>query len=311
MSDAGPGPARVLAIMGPTASGKSAVAHRVARHLGGELVVADPFQRYRGLEIAADTPGQSARDEVPHHCILDLALTERSTAAAYAQRAHAAIDDILRRGRVPVVSGGTGLYVRAALSDLGFPPESDEGTRADAEALALADPPAALAALAALDPGRAAAIDPHNPRRVARALALARTAGGAVPARDELWSHATRHPTLLVALSRPRDELDRRIAARVERELDDGLVAELDAALDTAGLAREPRQIIGMREVAALRSGELAPGDLPALLAARTRRLARKQLTWLRKTPDLVAIDLGGRDAGEAADEVIALWEAS
>lgn len=309
MSGGGRSPARVLAVMGPTASGKSAAAHEVARRLGGELVVADPFQRYRGLEIAADTPGPAERDQVPHHCILDLALTERSTAAGYAERAHRAIDDILSRGRVAVVSGGTGLYVRAALCELGFPAEPPDEVRAWAEGLALTDPAAALDALRALDPGRAAAIDRHNPRRVARALALARTSGGPVPPGEELWSQATRHPTLLLALSRPREELDRRIATRVRRELDDGLVAELDAALDTPGLAREPAQIIGMREVAAMRAGELSADDLPARLDARTRRLARKQLTWLRKTPGLVTVDLGNREAGEVVDEIVALWE--
>jgi tRNA dimethylallyltransferase len=310
MSDAGRR-ARVLAVMGPTASGKSAVAHEVARRIGGELVVADPFQRYRGLEIAADTPGPAARRAVPHHCILDLALTERSTAAAYALRAHAAIDDILRRGRTPVVSGGTGLYMRAALGDLAFPPEPGPETRAEAEALAERDIDAALAALTALDPGRAEDIDRRNPRRVARALALARAAGGAVPPRGRLWSQDTRHPTMLVALSRPRDELDRRITARVARELDDGLVTELEAALDTDGLAREPGQIIGMREVSALRAGELDPAELPARLAARTRRLARKQLTWLRKTPGLAVVDLGTGDAAVGADLVMGLWERS
>jgi tRNA dimethylallyltransferase len=311
MTDAGRRPARVLALMGPTASGKSAVAHQVARRIGGELVVADPFQRYRGLEIAADTPGPQARAEVRHHCILDLDLTERSTAAAFAERAHAAIDDILRRGRVPVVSGGTGLYMRAALSDLGFPPEPSDDAREAAERDALTDPDGALAELRALDPDRAAAIDHLNPRRVGRALALARTAGGPLPRGDALWARATRHPTLLVALSRPRDELDRRIAVRVRRELGDGLVAELEAALDTPGLAREPGQIIGMREVAAMRAGELGADDLPGRLEARTRRLARKQLTWLRKTPGLISVDLGARDPGDATDEVIALWEDS
>ena len=102
-----------------------------------------------------------------------------------------------------------------------------------------------------------------------------------------------RRPTLVVGLTRPREVLDRRIAARVRRELDDGLVAELEAALDTPGVSREALQVIGAREVLALRAGDLDPADLPERLAARTRRLARKQLTWLRKTPGIVPLDLG------------------
>lgn len=303
-------PARptVLALLGPTASGKSAVAHLVARELGGEIVVADPFQRYRGLEIAADSPRPRELAEVPYHCVGDLDLSERSTAASFAQAAHAAIDDILARGRVPVVSGGTGLYVRAALADLDFPPEPDARVRAAAEELVEADPVAALAELARLDPERAGAIDAANPRRVARALAMARAAGGPVPGGGALWSAATRHPTLALALERPREELDRRIAVRVQRELDEGLVAELEAVLDRPDLAREPAQIIGMREVAAMRAGELERSELPHRLAARTRRLARKQLTWLRKTPGLITVDLGADEPAAAVPGILARW---
>lgn len=311
-------PPVVLALLGPTASGKSAAAHAVALALGGEIIVADPFQRYRGLEIAADSPRGSTRDAVPHHCVGDLRLDERSTAAQFAKRAHEAIDSVVERGAVPIVSGGTGLYVRAALAELSFPDEPTAPQRDAAELLARQDLAAALAELRRLDPGRAASVDPHNARRVARALAVATAVGGlaapptAAAARaGELWSDATRRPTLTVALSRPREELDRRITERVARELDDGLVAEIEAALDTPGLAREPAQIIGMREVAAVRAGELERTDLPERLAARTRRLARKQLTWLRKTPGLVVLDLGTRPAEDAAAEIVALWRAA
>jgi tRNA dimethylallyltransferase len=161
---------RVLALAGPTACGKSALAHAAARALGGEIVVADPFQRYRGLEIAADSPRPAERAEVPYHGVGDLGLTERSTAAGFAALAHAAVDRALARGRVPVVSGGTGLYLRAAVATMGFPAEADPGVRAWAEGLAAADPPAALAELARRDPSAAARVDAANPRRVARAL---------------------------------------------------------------------------------------------------------------------------------------------
>ena len=114
----------MLALAGPTAAGKSALAHAAARALGAEIVVADPFQRYRGLEIAADSPRPPALAEVRHHCVGDLDLTDRSTAAGFARRAHAAIDACAAAGRPAVVSGGTGLYLRAALADLGFPAQS-------------------------------------------------------------------------------------------------------------------------------------------------------------------------------------------
>lgn len=298
---------RVLALAGPTASGKSALAHATARAIGGEIVVADPFQRYRGLEIAADSPRPAERAEVRYHAVGDLELTETSTAAGFARTAHAAIDAALVAGRTPIVSGGTGLYVRAALAELAFDAPPPPEVRAWAESLVGEDPAAALAALRERDPTAAERIDAGNPRRLARALEVA-VGGGAPAARGDLWSGRMRLPTLVVSVARPREELDRRIAARVRRELDEGLVGELERALDTPGVSREALQVIGAREVAAVRAGGLDPVDLPDRLAARTRRLARRQLTWLRKTPGTVALDLGERPAEEALPRLLELW---
>ena len=268
-------------------------------------MVADPFQRYRGLEIAADGPSPAARAEVAHHCVGDLSLTDRSTAAGFAARAHAAIDACAAAGRAAIVCGGTGLYMRAATADLAFPDEAPPRDRDWAARLVARDPDAALTALRARDPEAAARLDAANPRRLSRALEVA-VGGGRRD--DELWSAAPRRPTLLVAVTRPREELDRRIAERVRRELEDGLVAELEAALDTPGVSREALQVIGAREVAAMRAGELDASELPGRLAARTRRLARKQLTWLRKTPGAVALDLGDAPAEDALPALLELW---
>jgi tRNA dimethylallyltransferase len=296
----------VLAIVGPTAAGKSALAHAAALALGADVIVADPFQRYRGLEIAADSPRPAQAAEVAYRCVGDLALTERSTAADFAARAHEAIDACVAAGRVPIVSGGTGLYLRAALSDLRFPPEAAPARRRWAEGLAARDPAGALEALRARDPEAAARVDPANPRRLARALAVAAEGGGG--AGDALWSAEHRRPTLLVGVTRPREVLDRRIAERVRRELDEGLVAELEAALDTPGVSREAMQVIGAREVMAMRQGGLEASELPERLTARTRRLARKQLTWLRKTPGVVPLELGDAPAEAALPELLRLW---
>jgi tRNA dimethylallyltransferase len=272
-------------------------------------VLADPFARYRGLEIAADTPRAGALAEVPHHAVGDLALTEASTAASFAAVAHPAIDAAIAAGRVPVVTGGTGLYLRAALADLRFPDPAHPLLRNWAERIAREDPEAALRELRARDPERANRIDAANPRRVARALEIA--AGGPAGAGDDLWTAPDRHPDLVVGLTRPREVLDRLIAVRVRRELDEGLVAELERALDTPGVAREPLQVIGAKEVAAIRAGELDPAELPERLAARTRRLARKQLTWLRRMPGVTWLDVGEAPAESALPQLLALWEGS
>jgi tRNA dimethylallyltransferase len=277
-------------------------------HLGGEVVVADPFQRYRGLEIAADAPGTAARAQVPYHLVGDLGLQDASSAGDFAARAHAAIDDILGRGRVPIVAGGTGLYLRAALADMGMPDPVPARLRTWAEGLVAHDPAAALRALRERDAVAAGRVDAANPRRLARALEVA-TAGGAAR-EDTLWSATTRHPGLLVAVTRPRPVLDRLIAARVRRELDDGLVAELEAALEL-GMSREAAQVIGAREVAAVRAGELGAAELEERLAARTRRLARRQLAWLRRTPVALTLDLGEDPAEAALPRLLSAWAAA
>lgn len=295
----------MLALFGPTASGKSAVAHALALALGGEVIVADPFQRYRGLEIAADSPRHAQRREVPYHLVGDLALTDDSTAGEYASGAHEAIDGVLARGRVPIVAGGTGLYLRAALCDLDMRPAPAPEVRAWAEGLA-ADPAVALAELEDRDPSAAAFVDPSNPRRLARALERA-AAGDPGPGMD-IWAAPYRRPVLLVFTDRPRDVITRLIAERVRRELDEGLQAELVAALTTEGLARGPGQVIGMSEVRAIGAGEMPPEALEEALCVRTRRLARMQRTWMRRMQPDHVIDLGDAPAGDAAPEIAALW---
>jgi tRNA dimethylallyltransferase len=280
----------------------------LALRLGGEIVVADPFQRYRGLEIAADSPRPDERDEVPYHLVGDLALHESSSAAQYADLAHAAIDDILLRGRVPIVSGGTGLYVRAALADLDFPAEPTVDVRDAAEHAVVTDLAAAVRRLWELDRAAAERVDVANPRRVARALALAMSGIRAKPS-DELWASGTRHPTTIVGLSRERTAIDQLIATRVDREIADGLVQEIEAAIDSPqGMSREAAQIIGVKELLAMRAGELDRTDLPARLATRTRRLARAQLTWLRKTPGITEVAVDGLDTEAVAERIHAIF---
>jgi tRNA dimethylallyltransferase len=279
----------------------------VACATGAEIVVADPFQRYRGLEVAADSPTAAERREVTYHLVGDLDLTQESSAGEYASKAHAAIDDIRTRGVPVIVTGGTGLYLRAALADLDFPAEVDPSTRRSVEEFVERDPAAALAELTRRAPVAAARVDPQNPRRVARALMLARGGQSSRPS-DRLWTTDTRHPTLLVGVTRPRPVLDALIATRVERERADGLLEEIEHAIDTPGFSRGAAQIIGVAEVLALRAGEVTREELSALLAARTRRLARTQLTWMRKTAGVHELDLGDGPPTDALGRLLALW---
>ncbi len=237
----------------------------------------------------------------------DLDLTQSSSAADYAKAAHAAIDDILRRGRVPIVAGGTGLYLRAAVAELDFPQEPPPEIRQAVEQLVAADLQGAIDELGTREPATAARIDLRNPRRVRRALELARM-GASRPVHDRLWTDTARHPTCIVGVTRPRPTLDARIAERVDRELDDGLVSEIETALDTPGFSRTAAQIIGVREVLALRAGEIESTKLPELLAARTRKLARAQLTWLRKTRSVDELDLRTGPASDALPHLLSMF---
>ncbi len=296
----------MLAVFGPTAAGKSAVIHAAARELGGEIIVADPFQRYRGLEIAADAPSPRERDEVPYHLVGDLDLGASSTAADFARRAEEAIHRITGRGGVPIVAGGTALYLRAALHDLDFRPPPDPAIRDRIEREVAKDLAAAAARLRHADPEGAQSVDSANPRRVARALEALETATGRGTG---LWEAPPRRPYLLVAVTRPRAELDRQIASRVAREIHDGLVAEIETALQhPGGLSREAAQIIGVREVMAINAGEIDAEALADRLAARTRRLARKQDTWLRRMRPDATLDLGASPAAESGPRLAAIW---
>jgi len=294
-------------VFGPTAAGKSALAHAVARDLGADIVVADPFQRYRGLEIAADAPRARERAEVPYHLVADLDLCDDSTAGTYAHAAHGVIDRTVDAGGLPLVTGGTGLYIRAALCEMQMRPAPPEEVRQWAQALVTADLDGAVEELRTRDPEVAETIDTANPRRVIRArerVAMSESGDGG----GDIWNAPLRRPTLVVGITRPREIVHQLIASRVRRELAEGLQDELARALARPDLSRGPAQVIGMREVAAVRAGEMRPGDLEDALNVRTRRLARMQDTWMRRmAPDHV-IDLGDRPAADFAHEVVALW---
>ena len=289
----------VLAVFGPTASGKTAVAERIAERVPAGVVSADSAALYRGLEILTAAPGP------PTQLVGVLDLEQEASVVAYQRLAHAAIDELLAEGRTPIVAGGTGLYLRAALSSLAPPPAPAPGERARCERLYdRLGGERAHAALARRDPGAAARMHPNDRRRVVRGLELARAGSSLRPERDELWSAETRRPTLVVGLEVPRDVLDRRIEARAELMVELGVQEEARAALSRP-LSSSAARIMGLREAA-----ELPPEALAAALAAASRRLARYQRKWLRRLPGIVPVD-ADRPAGEIAAEILDLARSS
>jgi tRNA dimethylallyltransferase len=292
-------PLPLVALFGPTGVGKTEVAIALAELLRAEgedpvAVSADALQLYAGLEILTGAAAPEDRARLEHRLLGILPLTARATAGDFARRAHAEIDGLIAAGRRPIVVGGTGLYLRAALADLDLRPPADPQFRARYAARLAGEGAQALhAELAERDPAAAATLAPTDSQRVVRALELL-DAGVEPPGGSQLWTADTRHPTLLVALVMEREELYRRIDARVLAMVEAGAVEEVRRA-DAAGASSSARQALGFEE--------LLRGDVEGM-QRRTRRYAKRQLTWLRKLPGALRIDVTGRDAHSVAGEV-------
>ena len=283
----------VIAIFGPTASGKSAVAEEIARRVPAELVSADSMQVYRGLPMLTN------QSEFPARLVGIWDLDHESSVGEYQELAHAAIDEILASGHTPVVVGGTGLYLRAALAELRLPPAPVPEARARLERLYdRVGAERAQELLAERDPGAAAGVHPNDRRRVVRALELAEAGSSLRPPQDRLWAGETRHPTLIVGLELPREELRRRIADRAREMFDRGVEEEVRAAL-ARPISSTARHVHGLRELA-----ELPRDEALEALITRTRRYAAYQARWMRRIPGIVSLN-ADRPPGELADAIL------
>jgi tRNA dimethylallyltransferase len=283
----------VIAVVGATATGKSSLGIALARALGGEIVNADSMQLYQGMDIGTAKEPEAARQGVPHHLLDIWPVTRPASAADYQVLARAALDDITGRGRVPVLVGGSGLYVRAALEDLQFS-GTDPAVRDRLESQLAADGAAALhQRLAALDPAAAAAILPGNGRRIVRALEVIELTGG--PFTATLPGYEQVRPAVQLGLTLPRPELDQRIAARVEAMWQAGLEGEV-RALAQAGLRDGPTasRAIGYQQLLRHLDGELTLDEAREDTIRATRKFARRQESWFRRDPRVRWLDASG-----------------
>ncbi|MFL5917575.1 MAG: tRNA (adenosine(37)-N6)-dimethylallyltransferase MiaA [Gaiellaceae bacterium] len=288
-----PSRSAVLAIFGPTASGKTAVAEAVADRLGGEVVSADSMQAYRGLPIL------TAQPQRPTRLVAMWPLSHEGSVAEYAQLAHAEIDALLEQGRTPVVAGGTGLYLRAALVDLELPPAPSSELRARWERLYdRLGAERAHAVLVDRDPEAAARLHPNDRRRVVRALELTELGSSLQPQTARLWTRDMRHPTTIFGLDVPRDLLAERIAQRAQAMFEAGVLEEARQALG-ADVSATAIHALGLREL-----GELPREQALEALVMRTRRYAAYQRKWMRRIPGLVSVN-ADRPPGEIADEIV------
>jgi tRNA dimethylallyltransferase len=288
-----PPPRTVLAVFGPTASGKTAVAETVAGRLGGEVVSADSMQAYRGLPIL------TAQPERPTRLVGIWPLSHEGSVAEYAELAHAAVDELLAAGKTPVVAGGTGLYLRAALVDLGLPPAPPPELRARwEERYDRLGAARAYEVLTERDPDAAAHVHANDRRRVVRALELTELGSSLSPGADRLWTAETRHQTIVFGLDLPRDVLLGRIEGRARAMFDAGVVEEARTAL-AGDVSATAIHALGLREVVDLPREEA----LEALIV-RTRRYAAYQRKWMRRIPGLVSVD-ANRPPEEVADDIV------
>jgi tRNA dimethylallyltransferase len=269
----------VLAIFGPTASGKSAVAEALADRIPAKLISADSMQVYRGLPILTNQPTR------PTDLVAIWDLDHEASVGEYAQLAHAAIDEARDQALTPIVVGGTGLYLRAALAELALPPAPKKGARNRFERLYdRVGPEQAHALLAARDSAAAARVHPNDRRRVVRALELADAGESLAPDHDRLWSVRTRLPTLVFGLDVPKEVIVSRIEARTHEMFERGVEEEV-ARVCAGPLSRTARQVIGLREIA-----ELPREDAIAAIVRKTVQYAAYQQKWMRRVPGLVTL---------------------
>lgn len=295
----------VVAVVGPTAAGKSDLSLVLARALDGEVINADSMQLYRGMDIGTAKLTEHERAGVTHHLLDIWPVTQAASVSEYQQLARVAIADIRKRGRTPILVGGSGLYVRAAIDNLEFP-GTDPDLRASLEAeLALVGPARLHARLAAVDPAAAAAILPGNGRRIVRALEVVQLSGR--PFSATLPQYESVFPVLQIGLALPRPDLDRRITARVGRMWQLGLVDEV-RGLVAAGLrdGRTASRALGYAQVLRYLDGDWTRDQAAAQTGLATKRFVRRQESWFRRDPRVIWLAGDRPDIGDLALSAIA-----
>jgi tRNA dimethylallyltransferase len=330
-NDSGSRPQHILAIVGATATGKSDLAIELALRLAGEVVNVDSMQLYRGMDIGTAKLTTAERRGVPHHLLDIWDVTQTASVAEYQRLADGEIDAILARGAVPILVGGSGLYVRAALGDLDFP-GTDEVVRARLEAeLEDAGPGPLYDRLKATDPVAAAAILPSNARRIVRALEVIEISGqpfsatmpayGSAPddsapddsapegsAPEGSAAHHGR-TAIQIGIRLPRPELDRRIELRVDRMFAAGLEAEVRDLAGNHGLrgGKTASRALGYQQVLRYLDGDATLEAARDETVRATRRFARRQESWFRRDPRVTWLDADG----DRVDQALAMWRSA
>ena len=289
----------VFFVVGPTATGKSEIAADVATEVGAEIVSADAFQIYRGLDLLTAKPETGTLAKVPHHLIGTMSILDKMSAAKFRERALVAISEIHSRSKLAIVVGGSGLYIKALTHGLSSGPAADPALRARLNELSLHD---LQNKLLGLDPEAASKVDLKNRRRLVRAIEIR------LLSRQKPWSHRTEWtrdvPSSGVFVFRERDELYDRINRRVEAMFENGVIEE---ARNASAMSETASKMIGLREIRELLDGPAAAGSISQCVAAiqqATRRYAKRQLTWFRRQTNFQPLNLSLLSQNEAVKEI-------
>jgi tRNA dimethylallyltransferase len=301
-----------LAIVGPTASGKTEAALRVAEAVGAEILSIDSMVVYRGMDVGTAKPTAAERARVPHHLLDLVEPSDPFSVAAFQAAAREAADEVRRRGRPPLLVGGSGLYFRAVVDDLDLP-GTEPAVRAELEEeAALVGARGMHRRLSDLDPAAAAKIEPGNVRRTVRALEVAAITGRAFSSFAGAWDSFPPDRVRVVGVRMPSEILARRIGARVEAMLEAGWLDEARTLVDRGfGGWLTATQAIGYAELARHLAGDLDLEEAVAVTVRRTRELARRQLAWFRRDPRVRWFDVGEDGAVEAVEGLRADLEAA
>ena len=292
-----------VAIFGPTAAGKSAVALELARRLDAEIVSCDAMQVYRGLPILTNQPTPDELAAVPHHLVGVWPLEHAGSVAEFGRLAHSAVDEVTARKRRVILVGGSGLYLRAAVAELKPRPQPDAGERERFTALYDRDPQAAYQQLKQLDPVAAGAVHANDRRRVVRGLELHAAGTSLAPSDDSLWKSPPRVPTVIVGLELDRQLGDRRIESRTRAMFDAGVVEEVQAARAAHAFSHTAARIHGLQDVTAVLDGDIDREEAIRRLVLRTRQYAKRQRTWMRRIAGVRIVDAAA-DPGSVCDRL-------
>jgi len=297
---------RLVVVAGPTGTGKSDLALDLAERLNGEIINADSMQLYRGMDIGTAKLPPADRRGIAHHLLDVLDVTQTATVAAYQRDARAAVEQVLARGRTPLLVGGSGLYIRAVVDAIEFP-ATDPVVRARLEGeLAVVGPAAMAQRLAREDPEAAVAIGPANGRKIVRALEVIELTGRPFSATMPRYAAAA-YDAVQLLLDRETDALDRRLARRVHRMVDEGLLDEV-RRLDTQGLRRgvTASRALGYAQFLQVLDGAATVDQAIVATAQATRRFVRRQRSWFRRDHRMIDLDAGRADLLDRALEAVA-----